>query len=362
MANIVTVSGMFGNGKTYFADAPVIINISGLQWPASSPFNIVRVYVNYGGKRVGDFHQDTGRQSSIEFNIQSALRAIWSDYDYTAEVAKAQAATTATSVAAQEQSRAMRSYSLEIFTEYLASDDGGVFTTTQCTDASGNTIIPGGQCLIGGMTEMERSLIANKEDADVSHLEHSNQRNGDASTKPTSSPEIVGEDSITSWTDVQEGATRSLFYPSKAITAEDGQSAHAPIVLRDSRPYVDFLFVNRRGAVETCSGMMEEDMNITVETQQYARVGRPTFKPERSLMAVASGGRRSWGMSSGYQTRDWAEWWTLEFLMAKQWWMLYKGRYVPVIVEASKKSIDIYDKTKQQMPHVDFTVTLALEG
>ncbi len=48
--------------------------------------------------------------------------------------------------------------------------------------------------------------------------------------------------------------------------------------------------------------------------------------------------------------------------MAKQWWMLYKGRYVPVIVEASKKSIDIYDKTKQQMPHVDFTVTLALEG
>lgn len=209
---------------------------------------------------------------------------------------------------------------------------------------------------------MERSLIANKEDADVSHLEHTNLRNGDASTKPTSSPELVGEDSITSWVDVQEGATRSLFYPSKANTAEDGQSAHAPIVLRDYRPYVDFLFVNRRGAVETCSGMMKEDMNITVETQQYARAGRPTFKPERSLMAIASGGRRSWGMSSGYQTRDWAEWWTLEFLMAKQWWMLYKGRYVPVIVEASKKSIDIYDKTKQQMPHVDFTVTLALEG
>lgn len=362
MANIVTVSGMFGNGKTYFADAPVIINISGLQWPASSPFNIVRVYVNYGGKRVGDFYQDTGRQSSIEFNIQSALRAIWSDYDYTDEVGKAQAATTATSVAAKEQSRAMRSYTLEIFTEYLSSDDGGVFTSTQCTDGNGNKLIPGGKCLLGGMTEMERSLIANKEDADVSHLEHTNLRNGDASTKPTSSPELVGEDSITSWVDVQDGATRSLFYPSKANTAEDGQSAHAPIVLRDYCPYVDFLFVNRRGAVETCSGMMKEDMNITVETQQYARAGRPTFKPERSLMAIASGGRRSWGMSSGYQTRDWAEWWTLEFLMAKQWWMLYKGRYVPVNVEASKKSIDIYDKTKQQMPHVDFTVTLALEG
>lgn len=364
MANVVTVSGMFGNGKTYFADAPVIINISGLKWPASSPFNIVRVYVNYGGKRVGDFHADTGRQSSIEFNIQSALRNIWSEYDYTAEMAKAQAATTATSVAGQEQQRAMRSYSLEIFTEYLASDDGGVFTTTQCTDASGNTLIPGGQCLLGGMTELERSLIATKEDADVSHLEHTNQRNGDASTKPTSSPEVVGEDSITSHVDVQQGYTKSTFYPSKAIPAADSNDAHAPIVLRDSRKYVDFLFVNRRGAVETCSAMMEEDMNITVDTQQYARVERPTFKPSRSLMAIGSDGRRSWGMSSGYVTRDWAEWWTLEFLGGKykQWWMLYKGRYVPVIVEASKKSIDIYDKTKQQMPHVDFTVTLALEG
>jgi len=35
---------------------------------------------------------------------------------------------------------------------------------------------------------------------------------------------------------------------------------------------------------------------------------------------------------------------------------------VPVIVEPSKKSITIYDRSKQQMPHVDFTVTLALEG
>lgn len=361
---------MFGDGKTYFADSPVLITVSGLQWPENSPFNIVKIYVNYNGKRVGDFYADTGRQSSIEFDIQSALRAIWSDYDYTAEVAKAQAATTATSVDAQELSRDMRPYSLEIFTEYLSSDDGGVFTTTQCVDADGNKQITGGQCLLGGLTEWERWLIEQKENADVSHLEHTGLRNGDASTKPTSSPELVGSDSITSWVDVQSGMTRSMFYPSKAVAGADGQTAHAPIVLRDNRPYVDFLFVNRRGAVETCSGMMEEDMSITVETQQYARMGRPLFKPSRSLMAIASGGKRTWGMSSGYQTREWAEWWTTEFLMADQWWMLIeykkngevKKKYVPVIVEPSKKNISIYDKTKQQMPHIDFTVTLALEG
>ena len=67
-------------------------------------------------------------------------------------------------------------------------------------------------------------------------------------------------------------------------------------------------------------------------------------------------------MSSGEQTREWAEWWTMEFLLARQWWMLYKGAYVPVIVEPAKKQTSIYDRTKQEMPSVEFTVTLALEG
>jgi hypothetical protein len=67
-------------------------------------------------------------------------------------------------------------------------------------------------------------------------------------------------------------------------------------------------------------------------------------------------------MSSGRQTREWTEWWTLEFLMARKWWMKYQGSFVPVIVEPAKKSNGIYDKAKQQMASVEFTVTLALEG
>ena len=104
-------------------------------------------------------------------------------------------------------------------------------------------------------------------------------------------------------------------------------------------------------------------MDITVETKTYSRVERPTFRPSRSLMTVTQGGaRRSWQMSSGHVTREWAEWWQTEFVPARQKWMLYKGAYVPVIVEPAKKSADIYDRAKQNMPHVDFTVTLALEG
>jgi hypothetical protein len=351
MANIVVVSGQFNSGGTSFAGSPVIIKVDGLSWPKNpvSPFTTVVVEVLYGSKVVGEFKADTGGQTSIRLDISSALRAIWSDYTFSSEVTAAGGGSSVT--------RPYRSYTLRLSTEYLSAD--GVFTT------STPVTFPGGSCAIGWLTELERSKIGN---ADMSTLQLSNLRFGDASTKPLTSPEIVGRNSITSWVDLGGSGTVSHFYAANATMGADNGNDHAPTVLRDtSREYVDFLFVNRRGAVETCSGLMKEAMDIEVTTTQYARVERPSFAPSRSLMAIASGGRRSWSMSSGYQTREWAEWWTQEFLMARQWWMKYPvgdatGTYVPVIVTPSKKSVSIYDRTKQQMPHVDFTVTLALEG
>ena len=67
-------------------------------------------------------------------------------------------------------------------------------------------------------------------------------------------------------------------------------------------------------------------------------------------------------MSSGYQTREWAEWWAMEFLMARQWWMRLNNMFLPVTVTPAQSDTGIYDRSKQQMPHVDFLVKLALEG
>lgn len=350
----VKISGMFGNGKTYFAGSPVVIDISGLQWSEdgetpSSPFTVVRIEVVYKDKTVGDFYADTGGQTSISFDISSALRAIWADYDFNAEVSAAQQPRGA--------QRESRPYSLVVHTEYIDSQSGKPVTTD-------SPVIDGGQCAIGRLTEWERSIIGEKEDGSVAHDGwQKNLRNGNASTKPSGAPERVGIDSITSWVTVHDEGTQSVFFPASAGKGTpDSETVHAPLVLRDSIPYTDFIFVNRRGAVETCSAQALEDMSISVETQQYARVERPSFRPSRSLMAISRGGRRSWSMSSGSQTREWAEWWTDEFLMARRWWMRYNGAFVPVIVEPGGKSTRIYDRSKQQMPHVDFTVTLALEG
>lgn len=352
---MATVKGMFGNNKTYFSGSPVVIDIAGLEWNSNSPFNIVRVNVMYGGKMVGDFHADTGGQTAISFDIESALQSIWADYDFASEVSNATAALTATSGEGQSATREYRRYSIQLSTEYLDSHDNE-FTSTE------SQTFDGGSCMIGALTEWERYNIANKENADASHLEGTNLRNGDASTKPTSSLERVGRLSITSWVDLGDDGTTSTFFPSTASPTADDKTQHAPLVLRDTIDYQDFLFVNRRGAVETASALMKEALDISAEAKQYNRVERPTFKPSRSLLSIPSGGRRSWEMSSGYVSREWAEWWTEEFLHGQRHWMLLDKMYVPVIVEPAKKSVSIYDRSKQQLAHVDFTVTLALEG
>ena len=375
------------SNTAYFADAPVIITVSGLTWPSGSPFYIVNLEVkDSSGNIVGKFRADTGHQSSLSFDISSALRTMWANEEFATDVAAAAAAARKDTNSSYyrtrtgsdgtvkwwwQEERPSKNYTVKVYTEQLS--DGKIVTAQIGSSISSRSVI-------GGLTEWERyQASGNAANWNVNGLAKANARYGNASTKPKESPEHVGINSITSNVRLQTDTstqgkpmkTYSYFYSSDAATVDDDtSSAHAPVVLRDSQEYVDFLFLNRRGAVETCSGLTKEAMDISVETKQYGRVERPTFKPSRSVMALGSDGRRSWNMSSGYVTREWAEWWTTEFLGGKRnrWWMRWKGpgmtaaTFVPVIVEPAKKSTAIYDRTKQNMPHVDFTVTLALEG
>lgn len=345
----VIVTGMTGSGRTFFADSPVVVAVQVTGWGRQSPFTIVRLEVRYGGRTVGRFQADTGGQTTMEFDISTALKAIWSDYDYQAEVERADAQTDG-------PLRAARAYTIEAYSEYLDTDGELV------TASSGE--IEAGRCVRGGYTEWERRKIGSALQGDVTAVSNTNFRNGDASTKPTTSPERVGSDSITSWTDVTPQGTQTYFYGPSVTGASDRTAPHPPLVLRDSVPYADFLFLNRRGAVESCSAQTLEAMQIEKDAKQYSLIGRPAFVPSPSLTAIGTDGRRSWPMSSGRQTREWCEWWTMEFLGGKRrrWWMRYQGSYVPVIVEPAKKQTTIYDRAKQNMESVEFTVTLALEG
>ena len=312
------------------------------------------------------FYAEVGNDTSMDFDISTALRAMWDGYTFGDELRAAQDAATGALDTAQVADRACLVYKIHANTEWIDQDgtphEGGEFEASE--ESYG---------LLGGWTEMERYTGVGQPNIESLIGYIYGRAAVLASTKPTDSPEIIGANSIVSegmitYQDSETAGSpvihRQIFHPVK----EDGFnvatfSVNGHTYVRDAgRDFVDFLFINSRGAMESCSATMKESLSINISSQVHAHVERPSFVPTRSLMAINSGGRRSWSMSSGYQTREWAEWWTMEFLRSSHHWMLIDGRYFPVTVEASKSDVPIYDRTKQELPHIDFTVKLALEG
>ena len=92
-------------------------------------------------------------------------------------------------------------------------------------------------------------------------------------------------------------------------------------------------------------------------------------------MAVTSDGRGSFDMSSGYVSREEADWWATEFLTARKHWVrmgvkrkLTDGAWstsslwLPVAVKPSDDSVVVYDKKEGMLPHIDFTAEVAVSG
>lgn len=312
------------------------------------------------------FFAEVGNDTSMDFDISTGLRAMWDNYTFGDELRAAQDAATGILDTAQVADRACLVYKVRANTEWIDKDgtphEGSSYASSE--ESYG---------LLGGWTEVERFTGEGQPNIESLIGYIGGRAAVLASTKPTDSPEIIGVNSIVSegmitYQDSETAGSpvihRQIFHPVK----EDGFnvatfSVNGHTYVRDAgRDFVDFLFINSRGAMESCSATMKESLSINISSQVHAHVERPSFVPTRSLMAINSGGRRSWSMSSGYQTREWAEWWTMEFLRSSHHWMLIDGRYFPVTVEASKSDVPIYDRTKQELPHVDFTVKLALEG
>jgi len=327
-----------------------------------------------------DFRAEVGADTSIAFDISTALRAMWAGYTFGDELRAAQDAASGAVNNAQVADRACQLYKVVAGTEWILN---GIYYEGEPYEAS--EISYG---LLGGWTELERYTGTGQPNIEslIGYVPSLGRAAVLASTKPNT-PEVIGQRSIVSegfityedGSDDSDSSSESsrdgvvvihkqVFHPCTERTADTDFSAETfavdghTYVRNTDNDYIDFLFINSRGAMESCSAMMKESLRITVESEQYSHVERPTFVPSRSMLAIAENPRRSWLMSSGYQDREWAEWWATEFLRSRRWWMLVNGRYLPIVVSASDKDVTIYDKTKPSMSHVDFTVTLGLGG
>lgn len=139
------------------------------------------------------------------------------------------------------------------------------------------------------------------------------------------------------------------------------------------RPRVEFLFVNRYGGMEDASALCAESLEYEIERKTYERVSPPSlFIPDVSLVSSRVPFHAKWEMSSGSVSREWAEWWAGEFLTAEQHWMkLTSARlgsgakedvWIPVVVTPKSSDTEVYDRSKSDALHIDFTVQPAHEG
>lgn len=125
---------------------------------------------------------------------------------------------------------------------------------------------------------------------------------------------------------------------------------------------VHFLrFVNGFGAVENIAVRAKDKLSYEVSGVTHSLVQEASMRPTDRRYATKNQPVGVYELSSGYVSKRWAEWYVQDLLTSPMVWMQLNGKWVPALIE-SKDDCIIYDRTKPEMPHVDFTLRLAIDG
>ena len=120
-------------------------------------------------------------------------------------------------------------------------------------------------------------------------------------------------------------------------------------------------FINGFGAVENISVRSREKLSYEVSGETHSLVQQISTRPTDRRYATKSQPVGVYELSSGYVPRRWAEWYVQELLTSTRVWIQIGGKWVPALIEAEDDCV-IYDRSKPGMPHVDFTLRLAIDG
>lgn len=228
------------------------------------------------------------------------------------------------------------------------------------------------KAFFGGVSEIERYM----------GTEINLNQSGDVvlSNKPVSG-EVVSDDHIFIVPIIHSSGNSGVYTflrkfdldKRKDLTMKVTDTLTRTAYLDTDRQRVEFLFVNRHGGMEDASALCAESLEYSIERKTYERVSPPSLSaPDVSLVSSRVPFHAKWEMSSGCVSRDWAEWWAGEFLSAEQHWMKLRAGglafgtkedvWIPVVVTPKSSDTEVYDRSKSDALHVDFTVQPAHEG
>ncbi len=345
---------------------PVGVVVGKNSFPAKSTMRKVELRVYEGDSREPtdryesiSWEPDDDSRANSEYciDIQHALRAIMGEDTIDPNSLK------------DKMSLPMKSYFMCLGSSYLldgkwwdAFDNNQFVSTGEALGLEGGLF-----CMRGRLSDYERNAIVDSwitEDRDVT-----------LSRKPE------GEVSVSGALHMVSTVSQSMLYaegigqsaPTLSIkNADDVKGLYLDTV--QTQQYVQFLFINSLGVPETVCARMLRRRAMPLEYDSFVREQRVNRVPDSYgafYGALKAQQHATLDMSSGAVTAEWAEWWATEFLTAKRWWVRMGDRglflddtnmcWRPCVVTSKNEAV-IYDQSKAEASHVDFSVKMGWQG
>lgn len=132
---------------------------------------------------------------------------------------------------------------------------------------------------------------------------------------------------------------------------------------------IQFQFVNGLGVIESVSAETLETLSTEGSNENYSITAPSGFGSVNRLFVRKSGRRPTFKCSTGNISKEWAVWWHDEFLgsdnfrrmLPESCWVKISGHWIPCAVY-TEEDLTIFDRTKSDMIHIDFTVALSIDG
>lgn len=140
--------------------------------------------------------------------------------------------------------------------------------------------------------------------------------------------------------------------------AEAGRKAYIVNPNPDMR---SFIFLNGFGMLESITAVTKESLEYRIESELYAVPQEIGFRGNTQVVNYANSPEAIFSMSSGFVSREWAEWWVNEFIVTRKAWMLHEGRYIPVAI-IPEDSNKLFDRSKPGLIAVNFSVRYSFTG
>lgn len=149
--------------------------------------------------------------------------------------------------------------------------------------------------------------------------------------------------------------------PGSVVIGTAAQAGKTAYIVTPNSDMRHFLFINGFGLLESVTAVTRDALKYSIQSELYAVPQEIGFRGNTQVVNYATPPAATFSMSSGFVSREWAEWWINEFVVTRKAWMLLGGRYIPVAI-LPEETNEVYDRSKPDLMAVNFEVRYSFTG